>query len=387
MNRLLSLWPLLAAAALYPAAASAATTASDRLVGVGGYALHFHIVEGQGLPILFETGGGDDATVWNDLLPAVAEVTGATLIAYDRPGFGQSGLDPRRPRMLDNIAALETGLQRLGYDGKVILVGHSLGGFFATLYAARHPDRVQGAVMIDANVACYFTPAFMDALRAEDERKRATYKETRPGLYYQSLEFAHSVELMRATPFPVQVPVIDIVAEETFPGQADEARWQTCHRSFAAAADNRESIVAHGSAHYVYKANPSLVVNAIAKMYASTLDEKARQALLERSFAYNLDAADQALQRESKRRHSENDLNTWGYQLLAGGDKRIAVDVFQLAAALYPGSANVYDSLAEGYEAIGDKAQAITNYRHSLQLNPANQHARQRLQALEPERG
>ncbi|WP_266170155.1 alpha/beta fold hydrolase [Dyella subtropica] len=385
MKQLLLILSILALPCLLrPTAALAEEPAADMQVDVGGYALHFHIVKGQGTPILFETGGGDDARVWRDLLPSIAQITGATLITYDRPGFGKSGLDPLRPRMVDNTDDLERALRSLGYDGKTFLVAHSLGGFFATLYAARHPERVLGAVLIDANVACYFTPAFMAASREEDERKRATFKDTRPGLYVQYGEFPHTVELMRETPFPASVPAIDIVAEKTFGNEGDEQRWQACHRAFVDTAANRQSILAYGSGHYVYKENPALVVNAIAKMYATTLDAPSRQVLLERSMTYNLEAANQALRREAQQRHSESSLNTWGYQLLANGDHATAVAVFKLNVLLYPASANTYDSLAEGYEALGDKAQAITNYQRSLRIDPAKEHPKDRLRVLQP---
>lgn len=385
MKRLLLILSILAFPAwLRPTAALAEQPAIDKQVDVGAYALHFHIIQGQGTPILFETGGGDDATVWRELLPAVAQVTGATLIAYDRPGFGNSGVDLHRPRVVDQVDDLERALHSLGYDGKVFLVAHSLGGFYATLYAARQPERVQGAIMVDANVACYFTPAYMIASREEDERNRAKYKDTRPGLYVLYGEFPHTVELMRKTPFPASVPVVDIVAEKTFGKDSDEQRWQSCHRAFVEMAPNREGIFAYGSGHYVYKENPALVVNAIAKMYATTLDAPSRQALLERGMTYNLDAANQALRREAQQRHSESGLNTWGYQLLAGGNQAAAIAVFKLNVMLYPASANTYDSLGEGYEALGDKAQAIASYQRSLQLDPGKAHSKERLRVLQP---
>ena len=49
----------------------------------------------------------------------------------------------------------------------------------------------------------------------------------------------------------------------------------------------------------------------------------------------------------------------------------------------YPQSANAYDSLGESYMDAGDKAQAITNYKKSLQLNPKNANAVSWLKKLE----
>jgi hypothetical protein len=34
----------------------------DTLIDVGGYRLHFNIITGKGVPILFESGGGDDGS-------------------------------------------------------------------------------------------------------------------------------------------------------------------------------------------------------------------------------------------------------------------------------------------------------------------------------------
>src|ERR1700679_1764494 len=117
------------------------------LVYAGNYKLHFYIVKGTGTPILFEAGGGDDASVWTGLLKPISELTGTTLITYDRPGFGKSTLDTNKHGLLNGILGLETALHRLGYDKDIILVAHSQGAFSATVYAYRHPDKVKAAVL------------------------------------------------------------------------------------------------------------------------------------------------------------------------------------------------------------------------------------------------
>lgn len=79
---------------------------------------------------------------------------------------------------------------------------------------------------------------------------------------------------------------------------------------------------------------------------------------------------------------SEDDMNVWGYRLLGAGMKSQAVAVLGLTARLYPDSFNVYDSLAEAYEAAGETDLAVKNYRRSLELNAKNTHASDRLRAL-----
>ena len=82
----------------------------------------------------------------------------------------------------------------------------------------------------------------------------------------------------------------------------------------------------------------------------------------------------------------ESELNAWGYGLLLAGQRRQAVEIFRLATLVYPDSANAFDSLADGYDQVGDKAAAIKHYRRSLELNPSNKNAQQRLGLLGSDR-
>ena len=80
---------------------------------------------------------------------------------------------------------------------------------------------------------------------------------------------------------------------------------------------------------------------------------------------------------------SEMDLNNWGYQLIREAhDVPAAVAIFQLGTELYPSSFNLFDSLGEADELNHNAAAATTHYRRSLELNPQNSHAQQRLQVL-----
>ncbi len=79
----------------------------------------------------------------------------------------------------------------------------------------------------------------------------------------------------------------------------------------------------------------------------------------------------------------ESELNTFGYQLLQNGNVDEAIKIFQLNVEAYPGSSNVYDSLAEAFMVKGDKENAIKNYKKSLELNPANKNAEEMLKQLQ----
>jgi dienelactone hydrolase len=79
----------------------------------------------------------------------------------------------------------------------------------------------------------------------------------------------------------------------------------------------------------------------------------------------------------------EGMLNTLGLRLSFNPEKKKqGVNVFLLALYLYPKSANLYDSLAEAYFYNKDYQNAILNYKKSLELNPENQNAIDRLKQL-----
>ncbi len=80
---------------------------------------------------------------------------------------------------------------------------------------------------------------------------------------------------------------------------------------------------------------------------------------------------------------SEGSLNTFAYGLLGQGDHEGAIAVFRLNAEQFPESSNVWDSLAEGYLAVGNKLLAEIYYRKSLELDPQNSNAIEKLRALD----
>ncbi|HJV89868.1 MAG TPA: alpha/beta fold hydrolase [Holophagaceae bacterium] len=80
---------------------------------------------------------------------------------------------------------------------------------------------------------------------------------------------------------------------------------------------------------------------------------------------------------------SDNDINQWGYQLWEReGHPANAVALFQFGTQLYPANGNLFDSLGEAQEAAGNLQGALVSYRRSLELDPANGHARDRIAHL-----
>ncbi|MBS1661308.1 MAG: alpha/beta hydrolase [Bacteroidetes bacterium] len=247
----------------------------DTLIDVGGYKLHFNIIKGtstikgKNTPILFDAGGGEDATTWKQILQPIADRTGATLITYDRTGFGQSTFDTTRHGILNGIIGLETALKKLGYTGSILLVAHSQGGLYAQLYASRHPQKVKAAVLIDVTTTCFYNPTRLaETQQMIDRQSTQTLKTTKPGVYYQGADFSSNIERMRKSPFPTTIPITDFVSDRTpFKDSTEAGDWKRCHHEFAAASPNRTGILASNCGHFIFNDNPPLVIDAIVKAY------------------------------------------------------------------------------------------------------------------------
>ena len=83
--------------------------------------------------------------------PLSMRLPGLDLVALDLIGHGHS--DHRHPSanyyFMENLPDVDVALDALGWES-CHLVGHSMGGAIASLYAAAAPERVRSLVMLDA---------------------------------------------------------------------------------------------------------------------------------------------------------------------------------------------------------------------------------------------
>lgn len=356
----------------------------DTLVDVGGYNMHFNIIKGEGTPILFEAGAGNDGSVWNNIIEKIHDVTGTTVITYDRSGFGTSEVNSKLKNdsdfgILNGIKELETGLSKLGYTNEIMLVPHSYGGFYTTLYASRHPEKVKYVVRIDANLVAVYTEDVLKIMNAEGVPPKSP--ETL-GIHFLVKNYPETVKVLRKVNFPSNVPVIDITSP--IQGPYPDKYWaliRKAHKDFVDAEPNRVEMIAEGSAHYIFQDNPALVINTIIKAYSETLDKNQQNALLKKA----LDNAIELSIETKVNNRSEQDLNTLGYSFLGNEELDKALEVFKLTTMLFPESSNAYDSYGEALLKSNQKAEAIKMYTKSIELNPENDYGKKVLLQLKQE--
>jgi pimeloyl-ACP methyl ester carboxylesterase len=122
------------------------------------------VVAGSGDPlVVFEAGGGADASMWVTVQRLVRAQT--RTMAYDRAGYGDSDPDPR-DRSLERITTdLAMLLDAREEPKPVVLVGASFGGAILRAFADAYPQRVAGLVIVDGTTASVIRPSLALAIR------------------------------------------------------------------------------------------------------------------------------------------------------------------------------------------------------------------------------
>jgi pimeloyl-ACP methyl ester carboxylesterase len=115
-----------------------------KLVDVSGYRVHLYCI-GVGSPTVVIVGAGYSFD-WGLVQSEVAKFT--QVCSYDHSGIGWSDDGPKDSCAL-RANEVHTALKNAGIEGPYVLVGHSLGGLVARVYAGKYPEEVAGMVFVD----------------------------------------------------------------------------------------------------------------------------------------------------------------------------------------------------------------------------------------------
>jgi pimeloyl-ACP methyl ester carboxylesterase len=105
----------------------------------------------SGTPVLFVHGLGNAASNFEDTLAAPV-LADHRLIALDLPGCGASPY-PRTRLDIDGVVDVVEAFVDAIDPPRFLIVGASLGGLVALLYAERHSDRLVGFLNVEGNLA------------------------------------------------------------------------------------------------------------------------------------------------------------------------------------------------------------------------------------------
>ena len=138
--------------------------APGKLVDVSGQRMHIHCA-GSGSPtVIVDAGNACFSLEWMPIQEKLQSTT--RVCVYDRAGYGWSEAGPAPRGGAHAVAELHDLLQAAGEPGPYVLVGHSLGGIHARMYAAHYSDEVAGLVLIDTAAEEDVSPELEQQMRA-----------------------------------------------------------------------------------------------------------------------------------------------------------------------------------------------------------------------------
>jgi len=262
-----SLLALAIAVAKFPAEAAAAAT--DAKLDLGGFRVHVSVT-GQGVPVVFEAGLGEDLATWRNVQEAVARF--ATTVLYDRPGLGASEPSPHPRTNEVMVGELHALLGAAHIRPPYVLVGHSAGGALVQVYAHRYPHEVAGLVLVDPEDG-----RLLDRLKARlppDQwaaRERALEAEMPgmpPAVREEQRGFLYG-EHAGPGALP-DVPVVILTGTRKnpeFPGNPLEQDLKLqLHQELLATLPQGRQVLVPQSRHYIQNDAPDTVIDAVREV-------------------------------------------------------------------------------------------------------------------------
>jgi pimeloyl-ACP methyl ester carboxylesterase len=236
-----------------------------KTVAVGSSTFEY-VVSGTTSPALvLINGAGGPIEGWNSIFSELEKI--GTVFAYNRPNIGRSS-KPTEPQTGDLLVqTLRALLLEVGLPPPYILVGHSLGGLVANLYARCHPNEVLGVVFLDATA-----PEDFAIFSAHEGRVPKLLRKTLDAIFGSDHlgEIAHvshtSDQVSLAPSFP-DIPVTVVTGGKPamswlIPARILSARTEH-QRRLASISPGAKQIIAERSGHFPQISEPAVVVHAI----------------------------------------------------------------------------------------------------------------------------
>ena len=237
-------------------------------VDVGGRSIYARC-SGQGSPVLLLEGGdGDTSESYAFGEQRLSEVTRTCV--YDRANLGRSDPAPGPRGLPELVGDLEAVLTAADPAGPYVLVGTSGGGYITAGYAAQHPDKVAGMVLIDTGQPLSDPPAEIEEFTAWDHPENIEQRD------YLKVENDAWNARRRIGNVPVTVVSVKYspaeIRESPFPVERAAMRRNVQRQRgwLVLSPQAQQRIVRTG--HAVEEADPDLVVDVILDVVRKARD-------------------------------------------------------------------------------------------------------------------
>jgi pimeloyl-ACP methyl ester carboxylesterase len=248
-----------------------------RIVGVGGHRLLLHSIGAGWPPVVLDAGLGESSMSpeWTAIQREVSAFT--QCCGYGRAGLGGSVAGSGQRTSIQAVDALHALLHQASIMGPFVLVGHSLGGLHAQLFAARYPDQVAGLVLVDATYEDHFGWLARNQLTAEEmeEQRRVMAGDNPEGIASDT-----ALTVLQQSHWYLDVPLVvlmrdHIPPEEQPPRWSPEQEmrllttWRGVQSDLASRSPQGRLVIAERSGHNIQHYWPDLIVAAIREVVTS----------------------------------------------------------------------------------------------------------------------
>lgn len=213
--------------------------------------------------IVFESGLGDDHSPWiKKKIPGKVS-SSADVLLYDRAGYGKSTIDNSDRGIEVLRAELDSVIKFHSGTGKIILVGHSLGGMIIRDYAVKNPTKVAALLFVDPSHENYNQPGQTDEDQIYDYFNNANGPNF--GGTREARQLIEDSDYMATVGNMPDVPVIVITSMKTDANHntADRQNWYNAHELLATGISDFTHVTTTSAGHYIQLEQPDLVIENI----------------------------------------------------------------------------------------------------------------------------
>jgi hypothetical protein len=229
----------------------------------------FSVIKNTRFLVVFESGLGDDHSVWikKNIISKISALSDVLL--YDRAGIGKSGAGPK-PRNISRLSSeLDSVINKFSNGRKVILVGHSLGGLIIRDYAIKNPEKTAAILFVDPVHESYnhFSQANEDTIGNSMKRFFGPNYDgvSEAGELIEDLQYSSTLQDLPNVPVIVLTSMKQNdanIAADKMNGSSRQGCYNS-HELLKKGVTDFTHIATTNSGHYIMYEEPGLIIDNI----------------------------------------------------------------------------------------------------------------------------